>query len=287
MRPLTPITLLIALLATLATLTGIFSDQGPGTYEYESIRGQTVEIHGQGIYRHMSADVAIQGIAQDYVTLWVGVPLLLIGLVGVRRGSVLARFLLSGVLGYFFVTYLFYTAMAMYNALFLVYVALLGLSFFGLFLSLGAFERSRVRECFSPRAPARPAGWFLMINTVLIALLWLSVVVPPLLDGTVHPPEVQHYTTLIVQGFDLGLLLPTAFVAGWMLVRGRPSGYLFGTPYLVFLAVLMIALTAKLVAMALHGVNVVPAVFIIPVINGVAIFMAGWMLRRVRSGEEG
>ena len=30
---------------------------------------------------------------------------------------------------------------------------------------------------------------------------------PPLLEGSVYPVEVQHYTTLIVQGLDLGLLL--------------------------------------------------------------------------------
>jgi hypothetical protein len=39
-----------------------------------SIRGENITIYGKGIYQHMAADVAIQGIAQDYVTLFMGVP---------------------------------------------------------------------------------------------------------------------------------------------------------------------------------------------------------------------
>ena len=63
------IVILIALISSFAASFGIFSNAGPGVFEYESIRGKTIEIYGKGIYRHMSADVAIQGIAQDYITL--------------------------------------------------------------------------------------------------------------------------------------------------------------------------------------------------------------------------
>lgn len=37
----------------------------------------------------------------------------------------------------------------------------------------------------------------------MIGSLWLGVVVPPLVDGSIYPKELQHYTTLVVQGFDL------------------------------------------------------------------------------------
>ena len=272
----------ITALAAVATLTGILSDAGPGLYYYESIRGRTIAIYGQGIYRHMSADFAIQGIAQDYVTLLMGIPALLIGWWGGRRGALRYRLLLGGVLGYFFVTYLFYTAMGMYNALFLVYVTLLGLSFFALLTTLLSVDLPALPERFSARTPTRFVGGFLCVNAVLIALLWLGVVVPPLLDGSVYPAEVQHYTTLIVQGFDLGLLLPLSFVSGWLLLRRVPLGYLAGTVYIVFLAILMTALVAKLIAMALEGVNVVPAIFIIPVITATAWIAAYQMLKSSR-----
>jgi len=279
---ITILVLSIALLAALAAATGIFSSAGPGNYEYQSIRGKTVTIYGKGLYQHMSAEVAVQGIGQDYVTLFIAIPLLLMALFFVRKDSLKARLLLSGALGYFLVTYLFYTAMGMYNALFLVYVTLLGLTFFAFTLSMLSFDVSGLPQLFSKKASLKFSAWFLIFNSLAIAYLWLDVVVPPLLDGSIYPPNLEHYTTLIVQGFDLGLLLPMSFVSGLFLLRRKPSGYLFVPVYMVFLALLMAALTAKIIAMALSGVNVFPVVIIIPTINLIAILSAFLLIKHVR-----
>jgi hypothetical protein len=126
----------IAALASLATTTGIYSKGGSGPYKYTSIRGQAVTIYGKGLYQHMSAEVAPQGIAQDYVTLFIAIPLLLISLWLAHKGSGRGRYLLAGTLGYFLVTYLFYTMMGMYNRLFLAYVVLMGASFYAFLFTL-------------------------------------------------------------------------------------------------------------------------------------------------------
>lgn len=387
---ITTLVVIIAVAATVAALTGIFSSGGPGPQTHETFRGTEVTLYGRGIYRHMSADVAIQGIGQDVVTVGIAVPLLLLALfrarggvrgersvpgpagVGARRsargaaGAVARdgsrsgngrsdarpRLVLSGVLLYLLVTYTFYLAMATYNALFLVYALLMGCSFFALALVLldvgrematgggeaqdvnregaaqgaeatthgrgaahGVAEPTHGRGVTdgetgaapgeSRGAPAAAAsgaptptsastarlvlrapgsrrlwGAVLIANAALIGLLWLSVVVPPLVDGTVYPAAVQHYTTLIVQGFDLGLLLPASVVIGVLLRRETLMGLLFGPVYLVFLSLIMTALIAKLIAMELNGVPTAPAIFIIPVIAVVAITGAVRMLPR-------
>lgn len=274
--------LFIAVMAAIAAAAGILSDQGPGPYEYESIRGQIVEIYGRGIYRHMSAEVAVQGIAQDYVTLLIAIPLMLISFFYARRGSLKALFLLTGTLGYFLVTYLFYTAMGMYNVMFLGYVSLLAASFFAFILIFFSISPDPLPGIFRPRIPIRLAGGFLMFNAVAIAFLWLSMVVPPLLDGTIIPPQVEHYTTLIVQGFDLGLLLPAAFVSGLLAFKKRPYGYLLTTTYLIFLSIMMMALTAKIIAMGIIGVDIIPVVFIIPTFTVFAIALSTILLRGIR-----
>lgn len=266
--------ILITILSGIAVLTGVVSNEGEESHKYESIRGETVEIYGRGIYRHMSKEVAIQGIAQDYVTLLLGIPGLIIALIFALRGSLKARFVLSGITGYFLVTYLFYTAMAMYNHLFLVYAALIGLSFFAFFLSLYSFDITGIKDYFKKDAAVLFGGAFLVFNAVMIALLWLSVIISPLLEGTVYPSSLEHYTTLIVQGFDLGLLLPAAVVIGILALRKRPLGYLFTPVYLVFLSLLMAALTAKLIAMGINGYAVVPAIFIIPVFMIIAFILS-------------
>ncbi|HER25072.1 MAG TPA: hypothetical protein ENO17_08500 [Candidatus Atribacteria bacterium] len=273
----------VVVVALLATLWGICSNQGPGTYQYESIRGQMITIYGKGIYQHMSREVAVQGIAQDYVTLFIGIPLLLVSLFLTGKNSLKARFILAGTLGYFLVTYLFYTAMAMYNEMFLGYVILLGASFFAFANTMFSFDLKQVPSCFTQSTPVKFVGGFLIFNSITIAFLWLSVVLPPLLKGTICPPEVEHYTTLIVQGFDLGLLLPIAFVSAVLFLKRKPFGYLLATVYMIFLSILMTALSGKIIAMASIGVNVFPAVIIIPLINLLAIICSALLIKNINT----
>lgn len=270
-KSVTILSFMIALLALVAASMGVFSTGGPGPYEVETVRGETVTVYGEGLYKHMSVDVAPQGIAQDYITLFVGVPLLLLSLVWARKGSLKGRFLLAGTLGYFLVTYLFYLVMGMYNVLFLVYVTLLGTSFFAFAQTLLSFNLTSLDERFSESTPVKWTGGFLIFNSIAIGLMWLGVVVPPLLDGSIIPREVEHYTTLIVQGLDLGLLLPLAFVSGLLFIKRNPFGYLLAPVYFVFLSILMTALTAKVVAMGLLGQNVIPAIVIIPLFGLISI----------------
>jgi len=270
-KTITTLVVCIALLAAIAAAAGIFTNQGSGQYEFKTIHDQSVTIYGKGLYQHMSADVAIQGIAQDYVTLFLSIPLLLLSLFWARRGSLKGKFVLAGTIGYIFLTYLFYMNMAMYNALFLVYVSLTGLTFFALVLTLLSININQLPQVFSKLVPTKFIGGFLIFNASCIALLWLSVVVPPLIDKTIVPLSVQHYTTLTVQAFDLSLFLPISFVSGLLLIKKHKFGFLMAPVYLVFLSLLMTALIAKIVAMAFAGVNVVPAIVIIPCIALVSI----------------
>jgi hypothetical protein len=270
----TILVLCITFLSSVAALSGMLSSGKADIQQIESVRGRMIDLYGEGVYRHMSADVAIQGIAQDYVTFFVGLPLLLLGLYRYQRKSKKGAFLLAGSSGYFFVTYLFYTSMGMYNELFLVYAVLLGLSFFTLLNTLVSFDLPRIADDFKRGRTRQTTSIFLMVNSILIGLMWLGVVVPPLLDGTLYPEGLEHYTTLIVQGLDLGLLLPLSFVSGRLLLQKRRLGYLAGTTYIVFLAILMTALTAKVLAMMMNNVDVMPAIFIIPTINILSVVLA-------------
>lgn len=260
---LTILVILIILGAFIACVLGIWSTQGPGQYAYDTIRDQTVTIHGKGVYQHMTYEVALQGIGHDVVTLFLGIPALLVFFLRARKGSCRARLLLAGILGYFHVQYLFYMIMGMYNILFLVYVLLAGCTFFALLQVLFSVDTDNLKNRMTS-VPKKFIGGFLMVNAAAIALLWLQIVLIPLFDGTLYPLELAHYTTLIVQGVDLGLLLPLAVVCGWLLIKERPLGYLAAPVYCIFLTLHMIALIGKIVAMGLNGFSIIPVVFIMP-----------------------
>jgi hypothetical protein len=274
--------IVVVITSGIATLTAIFSHDGPGTYTYESIRGKQIAIYGEGLYKDMSAEVAPQGLAQDHITLLLGIPLLIISYLKARKGSLKARYLLTGTFGYFLVTYLFYLVMAMYNQMYLAYVILLSASFFGFYLLMHSFPPANLPTYFIAGIPRKLAGGFLILNSIVIALLWLSIIIPPLLDGSVIPKEVEHYTTLIVQGLDLAILLPGGFIAGLLLIKGKPQGYLLAPVYFVFLSLLMSALTAKVIAMGVLGYNVIPAIFIIPAFNLITVVFTVIILRRMK-----
>lgn len=281
---ITSLCIIIALFSGIATSSGIFSSQVTPSFQYETVRGDTVLIYGKGLYAHMSADVAVQGIAQDYITLFLGVPLLLFGLIRARNNSLRGTILLTGTVFYFLLTYLFYLAMAMYNRMFTVYILLLASSLFCLLLLLIPFDIERFRESIKSDVVYKQSGIFLMINAGLIALLWLSIIIPPILDGTNIPKQVQHYTTLIVQGFDLAIFLPMAFVSGWMAVKKQMYGYLFTTVYMIFLSILMLALVSKILFMAAEGASVIPVIFIMPPIAGIAIYFSWRLLENLERG---
>jgi hypothetical protein len=227
----------------------------------------------------MSADVAPQGIAQDIVTLVIAIPLLLYALFYTRTNPLKGRLLLAGVLGYFLVTYLFYLMMGTINSFFLIYAALLCCSFFAFILTLLSIDLKAISGNFNIKLRVKPIGGFLMFNAVAIALLWLSITATTI---TGHiPAEVQHYTTLVVQGLDLGLLLPICFVAGLLLYRRDPWGYLLAPVYLVFLSILMTALTAKVIAIGLLGGNIFPVVIIIPLFNIISIVCSVVLFKNV------
>lgn len=281
-KPQILLILLIAIFAAIACITAIFFSAEGRSYSYETIRGQNVEIYGKGLYRQMSSDVAIQGIAQDYVTLFLAVPLLIFALIGSIKNSLQARFCLAGIMLYFLISYMLYTAMAMYNSMFLVYLIIMAISFFSLFRLLWQVNLAQMAKLFAS-APTRLVGYFLIIISSCIGLLWLSVIIPPLLDGSIYPLQLQHYTTLIVQGFDLGLFLPMAFVSGWLMLKKHALGLLFATVYIIFLAILMTALSAKIIAMGLQGINIIPVVFIIPTFNLLSLALAGYLLYKIQS----
>jgi hypothetical protein len=284
-RLVTILVISIAVLSSIAASMGIFSNGGPGPSTVISVRGEEVNLYGKGVYYHMSAEVAPQGIAQDVITLFIGIPLLVISLVLYRKGSIRGKVLLAGVLGYFLTTYLFFTMMAMYNQLFLLWVLLLSLCFHAFYISFKSISEQELVVKTSAKYPVKFIGGFLIFCSVSIALLWLSIVLPPTLTGSI-PKQVEHYTTLVVQALDLSIWLPAAFIAGFLLLRKKSFGYKLSSVYLVFLSLLMTALTAKVVAMGTLGFNIIPVVFIIPTFNLVSITSTLIMFKSVSSRGE-
>jgi hypothetical protein len=243
-KPLVWLSCLIVFLVLFAASMGLFWQDGGKAFPFTTLRGNLVQIYGQGLYRYDMTLTAMGFKAGDAVTLILGIPSLLLSLLLYRRGSFRGGLLLAGTLAYLLYYYGSMAIGAAYNNLFLVYLALLTTNLFGLMLAFTSFDLKRLPSHFSTRLPRRAIGIYLIVSGVVLILIWLVLsIVPALLQGKT-PPEVGSYTTAITYVIDMGIIAPTLIGAGVMLLRRAPLGYLLASTLLVFIAILGINLLA-------------------------------------------
>jgi hypothetical protein len=222
---------LIFVLAGFAAAMGLFYDTPGQPYPYTSLRGEAVTIHGHGLYFYDTVSTAAQMQGNDLITLVVGLPLLAVSTWLAFRGSLRGRLLLTGTLGFFLYTYISMSMLTAYNALFLVYVALFALSLYAFILSMLSFDLATLAQRFSPRLPR---GWIAgMLFTIggFLSLAWIGRVVPELFMNQVA--AIENTTTRVIQAMDLALIVPMAILAGILLLRRSPWGYLLASVFVM------------------------------------------------------
>jgi hypothetical protein len=276
---------LIAILALFAAGMGLFYQQQGQPYEYTNHRGETVTINARGLYYYDSISMAAQQQGNDAVTLTVGLPLLVVSTWLAFRGSLRGRLLLTGTLGFFLYTYMSMAMLTSYNSLFLVYVALFTLSLFAFILSMMSFNLEELSGHFSARLPRSWIAALLFFVGGFLALAWLGRIVPPLLQG--QTPTLENATTLVIQAMDLGLVAPLVVLAGVLLLRRSPWGYLLASVALLKGVTLGLAVSTMSVVMALRGVpenlGIMIPFLVITVLN---LVMAVVLLKNVGEPQE-
>ncbi len=134
------------------------------------------------VYARETENFAAQGVGQDIANL-IAYPALLLLAWAASRGSVRAYLGWLGVLVYSVYAYAIYAFDVRFNALFLVYVAVLGLSIYALVGGLAAIDPVRVKEAFGPGTPVRSTWVVLVILGVMFYIQWLSEDLPAILGG--------------------------------------------------------------------------------------------------------
>lgn len=277
-KSITVLTVIIITLALIATAYGIFSGGGQGSFEFKSLHGETVKLYGKGLYKNESVSMAAQAIAQDIVTLCLGIPLLLIALGLARKGLLKGRLLLAGMLGYFLYTYASYSFYAMYNSLFLIYVTLMSASFFAFTLTMMSFNIEKMNSSFSPKLPVKFIGGVLIFVAVLVALMWLKRIASPNV-----PEGLEHYTTLIIQALDLGFIVPAGILAGILIIRRKVFGYLLSSVIVIKEAALLTVIIAMLISQMTAGVKIgVPELVMFPAFTLMVIYCMYLIMKNVK-----
>jgi hypothetical protein len=243
--------------------------QGEGTpYEFTSLRDEIVTIRGRGLYQYDSISYVAQAIAQDTVTIVLGIPLIIMGIILCRKGSLSGHLLLTGTLGYMLYTYTSYTFLSAYNELFLLYVALFSLCLFAFILAMKDLDPEQIKQQISNKFPRRGIAIFMMIIAGFLTLAWLGRIVPPLIAGT-PPFGLESYTTLVIQALDLGIIVPVSVLTAILLWKNQPWGYALSAVVLIKGLTMGAALIAMIIGQILTGLPVSPVEIIM--FSGIAL----------------
>lgn len=246
--------MLILILSAIVSFIGIMTSQNPEYYTFTAITKETVTIYGTGIYKNDSVSVVAQGIASDMVTLFLAIPVTAIALYLSHKKSFRAQLTLTGLIGYFLYTYTSYTFLWSYNPLFIVYTTLMSLSLFAFIIAMTSFDLTTVHLRFSERFPIKLISGYLIAISILLALLWLGKLAPTF--GGAIPVGLEHYTTLVIQGMDLGFIVPVGLISAFLLIKRKALGYLLSGVLIVKGIAMLIAISMMIINMMIQGVNV-------------------------------
>lgn len=235
---------LIAVLALVAAGIGLFYPNDGSPFEFTAVRGETVQIWGQGWYRYDTPIGALGFRAADLITLFLGIPVLIVSFVLYRQGSLRGGLLLGGTLVYFLYNYISQGFGAAYNNLFLVYTLLFSASLFSLILALASFDVQSLPVHFDETLPGRAIGIFLVISGVILSLIWILLSILPALLQSKAPSEAHYYTTFLTGIVDIGIVAPALLIAGVLMLRRMALGYLLASTMLIFTSLLGPNLTA-------------------------------------------
>jgi hypothetical protein len=202
-------------------------------------RGQAARLAGDGLYRYDTVFTAAGNTAVDAVVLALGIPLVVTAWLQHREGSPRGTLLMTGSLGYLLYVYANYALGVAYNPLYLAYVTLLATGLWGFIASFAAIDRTVLASvAVDPAVPHRALSRFLFVSAGITAVVWLQPLVAALLQGTA-PPLLDVYTTPVTFTLDLAVLAPAAALAGLLVRRREPLGYLIAAPLLVTIVLLL------------------------------------------------
>jgi len=161
-------------------------------------------------------------VANDVVTLALGLPILLGSMWLAGRGRLIGLLFWPGALLYGLYNSIAYVFGLPLNVVFVLHLALVALSTYATIGLVAAIDAEAVKERLAGAVPERGAGGILAGLGLLFCLLAGGTVVGALVEGT---PISE--ATLAVHVADL-LIVPAWVIGGMLLWRCRPMGYVAG-----------------------------------------------------------
>ena len=219
-----------------------------------ALAGNIMALSIKSIYASLTPIFFPQALAQDIANLVIVAPIWLILAVLSLRGSLRAYLSWLGVLAFTVYNYVIYTFSIPFGTLFLLWVAVFGMSLYALIGGIATVHHNAVKSHFTNRRAIKVVAWFLIITAILFTFLWLSEDVPALLSGT-RPQSLVDMAlpTNPVHILDLAFFLPAILLIGVLLLKRKPLGYTLAPSAIIFLILTGIPILITPVVQSMRG----------------------------------
>lgn len=204
----------------------------------------------------------------DWVTLLVGVPLMVAALMLARRGSVRGTLLWLGLLAYFLYNYAYYLLGAAMNVFFALYVALFVLSAATLILALVSVDQASVARSFGPSTPARTLGGYLVFVATGLSAVWMGVWAAHVFAGKPTPIAVEAFK--LVAALDMTIMVPALLAGGVLLWKRSTWGFALAAMASIQGALYLLVLTVNTLFSFQRGLTKPPGE--LPIWGSLALF---------------
>lgn len=189
----------------------------------------------------ITAQVLPGTISQDVMTIAASIIALLL-LVRLQGGHTTRQIVILGILGFYFYAYGIYVIERVYTWLYLVYMAIFGLSFYAIIFAVASIRGEILRNVSLPNRLRRFSVGFSLLMPVVFYPLWISMLIPLMRSGErieylysvfiidlcFIMPAFVILAVLSAQNHGLGLLLtPALYVVGFTILFPLALGEVF------------------------------------------------------------
>lgn len=232
------------------------------------------------VYARETESWETQALGQDLANLVVLVGLA-VAARSTYRGSLRGRLVWLGGMVAMAYSSTIYVFDVHFGPLFLVYVALFGLSLWALVGGFTTLDPDEVRHRLREAPGQRFASRFLVLVGGAFALMWLSEDLPASFDGAASDALAETgLFTNPVHVLDLAVFLPTMILAGVLLRRGRSWGSVLAPVVLVAMVAISAGIVSLSLVAAVRGDGAAIVVATVMAVLGVVQGVTAWLLLR-------